>query len=294
MSKKNELDQYYTSPEYAAACYEMAKPYLAGLKLLEPCVGAGAFYSLMPESLRYGLDLDPKIEGIRKADFTKVKRVNGLGKGFGVLTNPPFHEAKGRKRLDVAFFNKAASLGMDVFAAVVPRSFARSPSVMNQLDKNFHLVLDVDAPEYPFILDGAPYKQTIRCSFVVFVRKDTKRASVKTTHPNKWFKFLTKKQASTLGNVCLVVEKSHRKSGLVRGIENVALTGKTYKADMQFFIEPVDGLGIDDLAAMFAVVAKEFDYLRTNKVTIRSINKGEITNVFNRYFGKYKNTSITM
>ena len=54
MSKKSKLDQYYTNPEYAKTCYDIAKPWLTS-NLFEPCVGTGSFYNLMPTNSRGGL-----------------------------------------------------------------------------------------------------------------------------------------------------------------------------------------------------------------------------------------------
>ena len=74
---------------------------------------------------------------MKQANFLEVN----LGPVFGAVTlgNPPF----GRNNaLSIPFFNHAAAHS-DFIAFIVPRSW-RKWSVMNRLDRNFHLIDDQD------------------------------------------------------------------------------------------------------------------------------------------------------
>jgi hypothetical protein len=84
-------------------------------------------------------DIEPKAEGVLLADF--LLETKGLEKISDAITisNPPF----GRNNsLSIPFFNKAAQHSQYI-AFVVPRSW-RKWSVLNRLNRNFHLVHDED------------------------------------------------------------------------------------------------------------------------------------------------------
>jgi hypothetical protein len=71
MSKAKELDQFYTKDYIAEHCINSLTGYYpleAFNHIIEPAAGTGAFYSLLPEDKRIGLDLDPKID-VEKCDF---------------------------------------------------------------------------------------------------------------------------------------------------------------------------------------------------------------------------------
>ena len=108
--------------------------------ILEPAGGTGAFISAAAElgaTKFLSFDIEPKHPKVKQANFLEVN----LGPVFGAVTlgNPPF----GRNNaLSIPFFNHAAAHS-DFIAFIVPRSW-RKWSVMNRLDRNFHLIDDQD------------------------------------------------------------------------------------------------------------------------------------------------------
>lgn len=71
-----DKDQFYTKHETAKDCFKIFKKQLKKLKIdeqayhfIEPSVGAGAFYNLLPEERRTGIDIDPAIGGVIIDDY---------------------------------------------------------------------------------------------------------------------------------------------------------------------------------------------------------------------------------
>ena len=129
-----DLDQFYTKPEVARECWESLKPIakklthtpLNSLFFVEPGAGDGAFYDLLPESRRVGLDLDPRADGILKRDFLKCRPHTFIPPEFDseqivIIGNPPFGK---RGRLAVEFVNKAFTMA-DTVAFIVPVIFSK-------------------------------------------------------------------------------------------------------------------------------------------------------------------------
>ena len=108
--------------------------------ILEPAGGTGAFidaaHALGADRV-VSFDIEPHHPRVAIGDFLE----QDLGPVFGAVTlgNPPF----GRNNaLSIPFFNKAAPHS-DYIAFIVPRSW-RKWTVINRLDRNFHLVSDED------------------------------------------------------------------------------------------------------------------------------------------------------
>ncbi|MEY4437468.1 MAG: hypothetical protein RL100_932, partial [Actinomycetota bacterium] len=135
-------EQYYT-PSYLAdsLIIEVAAlvPDLADRTILEPAGGTGSF---IKAAEKFGVknflsfDIEPKHDSVSKQDFlhAKVSVQNAV-----TISNPPF----GRNNaLSIPFFNKAADHS-EYICFIVPRSW-RKWSVINRLDRRFHLVSDHD------------------------------------------------------------------------------------------------------------------------------------------------------
>ena len=135
-------EQYYTPAELAErlmAEVEKLVPDLAKRTVIEPAGGTGAFIQAaqnrgVTEFLSF--DIEPKHSLVKRADFLhqKIKAKDAL-----TISNPPF----GRNNsLSIPFFNKAAEHS-EFICFIVPRSW-RKWSVINRLDRRFHLVADHD------------------------------------------------------------------------------------------------------------------------------------------------------
>lgn len=136
------LDQFYTKDIIAKQCFDKIKEIVNINEydiILEPSAGKGAFFNLFPENCREGIDVDPKLNIIKKQNFFdyKPKKL----KKYIVIGNPPF--GKGCS-IAVKFFNHAAMFS-DTISFIIPRTFKRA-SIQNQLDLNFHLIYNEDLP----------------------------------------------------------------------------------------------------------------------------------------------------
>ena len=119
------LDQFFTRADIAARCYASLLRWMerdgarAGdYKFLEPGVGAGAFYDLLPPERRIGIDILPLRADVSRADFLGWRPPEN-GRRFAVVGNPPFGY---RAWLALAFVNHAARFA-DYVGMILPMAF---------------------------------------------------------------------------------------------------------------------------------------------------------------------------
>jgi predicted RNA methylase len=168
-------EQYYTPTDLAEKL--MAEvialvPDLANRQILEPAGGTGSF---LKAAAKVGatdflsFDIEPKHANVTKANFLEATLT---GENAVTISNPPF----GRNNsLSIPFFNKAANHS-EFICFIVPRSW-RKWSVINRLDRKFHLVADHDIQiDYE---DDAGEKLSVKnglaTCFQIWQRKDTLR-----------------------------------------------------------------------------------------------------------------------
>lgn len=135
-------EQYYTPTDLAESLIAevlVFVPDLAKRTILEPAGGTGAF---LKAAAKVGaknflsFDIEPKHAGVKKQNFLQATL---SGNQAVTISNPPF----GRNNsLSIPFFNKAADHS-EFICFIVPRSW-RKWSVINRLDRRFHLVADHD------------------------------------------------------------------------------------------------------------------------------------------------------
>jgi predicted RNA methylase len=135
-------EQYYTPAQTAndlVALLTKLIPDFANRTVLEPAGGTGAFIEAARAhgaSRFVAFDIEPKHPDVLAADFLAQQLQL---QGAVALSNPPF----GRNNsLSIPFFNHAAA-HCDYIAFIVPKSW-RKWSVLNRLDRNFHLIADHD------------------------------------------------------------------------------------------------------------------------------------------------------
>lgn len=135
-------EQYYTPADLAErlmAEVETLVPDLANRTVIEPAGGTGAFIQAAQKrgvTNFLSFDIEPKHAMVKKADFLDKKLT---ARNAITISNPPF----GRNNsLSIPFFNKAAD-NSEFICFIVPRSW-RKWSVINRLDRRFHLVADHD------------------------------------------------------------------------------------------------------------------------------------------------------
>ena len=138
-------EQFYTPTDLALRLATLVSDKVGGFSdktVIEPAGGTGSFLQAaraLKANKLISFDIEPKAEGVLLADF--LLETKGLEKISNAITisNPPF----GRNNsLSIPFFNKAAQHSQYI-AFVVPRSW-RKWSVLNRLNRNFHLIHDED------------------------------------------------------------------------------------------------------------------------------------------------------
>jgi predicted RNA methylase len=140
-------EQYYTPPALAqqltadlAQLIAKSDVPFGSRTIIEPAGGTGAFIDAaraLGATDFLSFDIEPLHTSVAIGNFLDQR----LGPVFGAITlgNPPF----GRNNaLTIPFFNHAAPHS-DYIAFIVPRSW-RKWSVINRLNRNFHLIADQD------------------------------------------------------------------------------------------------------------------------------------------------------
>lgn len=162
------LDQYYTKPDAARACWETllgALPVRADrARFIEPSAGDGAFFDLLPARRRIGLDIAPRRSGVRKQDFLTWEHRAKDRSLQVVVGNPPFGS---RGKLAVRFVNRAAELA-DTVGFILPVNF-RKFSIHRQLHEDLRLIAARPLPRNSFRLrNGKDY--AVNTEFQVWTR----------------------------------------------------------------------------------------------------------------------------
>ena len=172
-------EQYYTPTDLAEqliAEVQALVPNLTERTILEPAGGTGSFLKAAAKigaTKFLSFDIEPKHENVTKANFLEAKLT---GKDAVTISNPPF----GRNNaLSIPFFNKAADHS-EFICFIVPRSW-RKWSVINRLDRRFHLIADHDIQiDYEDdVGEKLSVKNGLATCFQIWQRKDELRPIVK-------------------------------------------------------------------------------------------------------------------
>jgi hypothetical protein len=138
VNKSLPADSYFTSPETAQKCIDIANRVIpdGDYIYVEPSAGEGVFYNLLPEDHRIGIELhDRKCPEFIQADYLTwyPKETDN----YIVVGNPPFGV---RGAIALAFINRSF-LFADYVAFVLPMSFHSNGKGSNMKRvKNGHLI----------------------------------------------------------------------------------------------------------------------------------------------------------
>lgn len=120
------LDQFFTTQKVAASCYREMIEFLErrgenpkAFHYIEPSAGSGAFFDLMPERQRTGVDVLPIRNEFVREDFLTWAPPLAQGRRNLVIGNPPFGY---RAWLALAFVNHAAKFA-DYIGMILPMAF---------------------------------------------------------------------------------------------------------------------------------------------------------------------------
>lgn len=186
-TNKLDLDQYYTSEKDMIYCVNKTLDILQEngytvSEFLEPSAGQGVFSNYLYTSGKnvIALDIEPKAEGIIKADYLTYNLE--YMKDRLIIGNPPF-----RSRLNLArqFYDKSVQIG-DYISFILPISQLNNTQMMYKFD----LLYSEDLGELIFSGD-----RKVHCCLNIYVRPKNG---------------LNKKKSSKLKDVEIVRQDSKR------------------------------------------------------------------------------------
>jgi hypothetical protein len=164
------IDEFFTKPEVAEDLYRKTLEIVAQrpgyrdvTRWLEPSVGEGAFFNLLPADT-LGIDIAAKVPGVVEHDFLTYRQFGDHV--YFCIGNPPFSNG-----MAVEFFNWAARVSSYI-AFVVTTAFA-NPSVQRKLDRHFHLLATLPVPDTAFLHGGK--ETSVPTIFQIWERRDALR-----------------------------------------------------------------------------------------------------------------------
>lgn len=263
-SRKTGKEQYYTLPEVVDTCVEIAMKYYDGQNILEPAGGTGEFIEGL---LRRGIeetkiesgDIEPKHRLVKNQDFLESK----YQQRFFTISNPPFGRANS---LSVKFFNKAAGYS-DYICFLIPISW-RKWSVINKLDKRYHLVEDVEMPAVSFYNDDGPITGGIlRTVFQVWEKRDTYRE--KLTAEDRGYLTKCKPEEADVA----IVLFGHSSGRVETDFEREQNSTKGYYI-------------IKDSSVVDALRSVDYSKYNENTAYVKALSFPEINSLLNEYYDK--------
>lgn len=157
--RKHDLDKFYTKEEIATSCIELVENLGDYNLIIEPSAGNGSFSSQIDNIVSY--DIEPENDNIIKKDWFTYQRNRNNDEKVLVIGNPPFGQ---QNNLAIKFINHSATFA-NTIAFIVPLSFMKQ-SIINKIDKNFHLKNYWILPKNSFTLNGVD--KNIPCVFQIW------------------------------------------------------------------------------------------------------------------------------
>lgn len=187
MSKKSNLDQYYTDPQLASHLSRMIqKVYGYDQTYVEPSAGYGAFSKCFHEII--SLDIDPKFDGCLQQDFLKVTNKE-VPQGSIFVGNPPFGFSG---TMAIQFIDKCCELKAKSICFILPRTFEKI-FFQNKLNRNLHLVHQESIPKNSFLFEGQSYD--VPCVFQAWEFSSILQRPLVEEGENTFFKLVDKSEA---------------------------------------------------------------------------------------------------
>lgn len=268
--RTDEKEQFYTDPKVAKKCIDIVLnlyPNLQDYLWIEPSAGNGSFYNLI-EHNKIGIDIDPKCEGIIKADFLKWKPPTSPKdeRPLLLIGNPPF----GKQSSLAKMFIKRGCEYADIIAFILPKSFTK-PSMNNAFDKKFHCMHTSDIEKDAFLIKGNE-RYDVPCVFQIWERKNTER-KLEEKITEIGFEYIKEENNP---HICI------RRVG--------ALAGKSflYQPD-KFSVQSHYFIRLNNTENINEIVSRLNNHIfPSNTVGPRSISKGEVNVVLNSIIQTYE------
>ena len=166
---KNKFDEYFTKPEIAQKLFDKfckivgAKEDLTKFIWIEPSVGNGAFFEILPQN-KIGIDIKQTEFGTIQSDFLAYNLPKSPNQPFIVIGNPPFGH---RGVLALEFIKHAANA--DFVAFILPMFFQSlgKGSIRYRVPQNLHLLYEEVLPKNSFYTPSGK-DADVHCCFQIY------------------------------------------------------------------------------------------------------------------------------
>ena len=164
----NLLDQYFTKKELAETLFTKTQKIIAQYEKninnyvwLEPSVGDGCFFDLLPENKKIGVDIEPLRSDIIKSDYLKYKLPE---EKIIVIGNPPFGH---RGVMALNFINHSQKAEYVCF--ILPMFFeSKGKGSIKYRVRGFHLIHSERLPKNSFYVPDTGKTIDVKCIFQIW------------------------------------------------------------------------------------------------------------------------------
>ncbi len=170
-NSNNLLDQYFTNKDLAKELFIkislMISKYEQNIddySWLEPSVGEGCFYDLLPEDKRIGIDIAPLRNDIIKSDYLKFNLPN---EKLIIIGNPPFGN---RGVMALNFINHSQKAEYVCF--ILPMFFeSKGKGSIKYRVQGFNLIHSERLPKNSFYIPTTQKTVDVKCVFQIWSKK---------------------------------------------------------------------------------------------------------------------------
>jgi hypothetical protein len=203
-NSNNLLDQYFTNKDLARELFIKTSQIIAQYEQnlenyhwLEPSVGDGCFFDLLPENKRIGIDIEPLRNDIIKSDYLKFNLPN---EKLIIIGNPPFGH---RGVMALNFINHSQRAEYVCF--ILPMFFeSKGKGSIKYRVQGFNLIHSERLPKDSFYIPTTKKTVDVKCVFQIWSKKHK---------PEKEeFSWYNNKNKEPFGNVLKVVTVSLAKN----------------------------------------------------------------------------------
>lgn len=206
---KNKFDEYFTKPEIAQKLFDKfckivgKKEDLNKFIFIEPSVGNGAFFKLLPQN-KIGIDIKQTEFDTIQSDFLAYNLPKSPNQPFIVIGNPPFGH---RGVMALEFIKHAANA--DFVAFILPMFFQSlgKGSIRYRVPANLHLLYEEVLPKNSFYTPSGK-DADVHCCFQIYSKNHKKEK-----REFSWYQNSGKEPFSELLKVVTVSLAKNRECG---------------------------------------------------------------------------------
>lgn len=206
---KNKFDEYFTKPEIAQNLFDKfckivgKKEDLNKFIFIEPSVGNGAFFKLLPQN-KIGIDIKQTEFDTIQSDFLAYNLPKSPNQPFIVIGNPPFGH---RGVLALEFIKHATNA--DFVAFILPMFFQSlgKGSIRYRVPANLHLLYEEVLPKNSFYTPSGK-DADVHCCFQIYSKNHKKEK-----REFSWYQDSDKEPFSELLKVVTVSLAKNRECG---------------------------------------------------------------------------------